>query len=103
MREEVTVAVVVHDVRDDLLVGRVVLDLGARLEEMTLADHPLMSLEALGHKAVPRAVGKDVVAAHAQHRLHACSRLHTMRTSPRPKTATSSAVRSMSSSVTGRK
>ena len=102
--EEVLVAVVEHDVRDDLLVGRVILDLGARLEEMPLADHLLVALQSRGHEAVPRAVGKDVVATHAQHRFH-CARScrHAMRTSPRPNTATSSAVRSMSSSVTGRK
>src|ERR1700693_2862110 len=101
MREEVSIGVPEHDVRDDLLKVGVVLDLCARLEEGALANHGLVSLEVLAHEPVPRAIWKDVLASHAQHLLRGHG--HTIRTRPRPNPAMSSAVRSMSSSRTGRK
>src|ERR1700693_3538214 len=100
MCEEVAAGVAEHDVRNDLLKIGVVLDLGARLEEVALANHGLVPLEGLADEPMPRAIGKDVLASHAQHLLggHA----HTIRTRPRPNTAISSAVRSLSSSRTRR-
>src|SRR5438477_1550421 len=102
MSQEVAIAVPEHDVRDDLLEARVVLHFGARLEEVALADHTLMAFEVVGHETVPCAVGKDVLPPHHQDLL--CRDRHgTIRTRPRPNTAMSSAVRSTSSSGTGRK
>src|ERR1700688_1245223 len=101
MCQKVPALVPEHDVRDDLLKIRIVLDLCARHEEMALANYRLVTLQVLAHEPVPRAVGKDVLALHAQHLLR--SHGQTIRTRPRPKTAISSAVRSMSSSPTGRK
>src|SRR5260370_27009288 len=101
MREEVSIRVPEDDVWNDLLKVGIVLDLGARLEEVALADHRLVTLEVVAHEAVPGAVGKDVLPLHAQHLFG--RRRHTIRTRPRPNTAISSAVRSMASSRTGRK
>src|SRR6266852_3902648 len=105
MCEQVTVAVAEHDIRDDLLVARVFLDLGSRHELVTLADHRLTTVESVADEPVPRPIGKDVLAPHAQDLLR--QRPHAgaaaIRTRPRPNTATSSAVRSTCSSVTGRK
>src|ERR1700682_945936 len=104
MREEVAVPVSKNDVRDDLLKVGIVLDLGARLEEVALTDHGLKMLEVLAHKTMPRAVWKDVLAPDADHRLERVAQaVATIRIRPRPKTAISSAVRSMSSSAMGRK
>ncbi len=103
--QEVAIAVPENDVRNDLLVARVLLHLGARLEDVALADDRLVPVEVLADEPVPGAVGKDVLPAHAQHLLGGGGLHETgiIRTSPRPKTATSSAVRSMSSSRTSRK
>src|SRR5438270_12156861 len=105
VRDEIAIAMPEDDVRNDLLVARVILDLGARLEHVALSDDGLVAVEILTDEPVPRAVRKDVIAAHAQHLLRR-GRPHALgiiRTRPRPNTATSSAVRSMSSSATGRK
>src|ERR1700687_6185138 len=106
MRQQVAMAVPENDVRDDLLVARVVLDLGPRLEEVAFANHGLMPVELIADEAMPRPVGEDVHPPDAKHLLR--QRPHhagatAMRTRPRPKTAMSSAVWSTSSSVTGRK
>src|SRR5216683_3725672 len=105
MRKQVAMAVPENDVRDDLLVARVVLDLRPRLEEMPLANHRLVPVELIADEAVPRSIRKDVLTLHAQdllgRRSHAGAT--AIRTRPRPNTAMSSAVRSTSSSVTGRK
>src|SRR5260370_5350223 len=106
MREQVAIAVPEHDVRDDLLVAGVIVVLGPRHEQMALADHGLVPLELIADKAVPRAIREDVLPPDAEHLLR--ERTHhagaaAMRTRPRPNTAISSAVRSTSSSVTGRK
>src|SRR5712691_1633416 len=106
MREEVAVPVTEDDVRDDLLVARVVLDLGPRHELVLLADHRLIAVEVVADEAMPRAIGEDVLPPHAEDLLsrgpHGVGRA-AIRTRPRPNTATSSAVRSTSSSVTGKK
>ncbi len=52
------------DVGDDLLEARVVLHLGARLEEMALANDALVAVEVVGDEPMPRAVGKHVRAPH---------------------------------------
>src|SRR5216684_1601638 len=106
MREQVTIAVPEYDVRDDLLVAGVILDLGPRHEEVALADHGLMPLELIADEAVPRPIREDVLPPDAEDLLRECTHhagAAAMRTRPRPKTAMSSAVRSTSSSVTGRK
>src|SRR5260370_23248862 len=99
MRQQVAMAVLEGDVRDDLLVVRVVLDLGPRLEEVALANHGLVPVELIADEAMPGTVRKDVLPFDAEHLLR--QRPHAgaaaMRTRPRPKTATSSAVRSTSS------
>src|SRR5579872_4898099 len=100
MREQVAISVAEYDVRDDLLKGRVVLDLVAWLEEVVLADHTLVALQVVADEAVPRAVRKDLVPPDDEDLLAHCC---IIRTNPRPNTATSSAVRSTSSSRTGRK
>src|SRR5258708_15975820 len=100
VREEIPAGVAKHDVRDDLLKARIVLDLRARLEEVALANHGLVSLQVLADEPMPRAVGKDVLATHAQHLLGGHG--HTIRTRPRPNTAISSAVPSIPSSHTSR-
>src|SRR5258708_23956409 len=106
MGEQVTMSVREHDVRDDLLIVRVVLDLRSRLECVMRADHRLVPIEPLADEVVPRTVRKDVLPPDAEHLLR--KRTHhagaaAMRTRPRPNTAISSAVRSTSSSLTGRK
>src|SRR6266849_1048865 len=101
MCQQVAMAVPENDVRDDLLVARVVLDLGPILEDMPLADHRLMPLELIADESMPCPVREDVLPLDAQHLLR--QRPHhagaaAMRTRPRPNTAISSAVRSTSSS-----
>ena len=91
-----------NDVGDDLLIGRVVLDLGARLEEVPFSDRLLVPVQVFAHESVPGAVGKDVLPFHAQDLLRRDPH-GTIRTRPRPNTAISSAVLSTSSSRTGRK
>src|SRR5438309_7794450 len=106
MREQISIAMAEDDVRNDLLEARVVLNCRTGHEQVTLADHRLVAIQLLADEAVPRPVGKDVLSPHAQDLLrrggpHAGAA--AMRTRPRPNTAISSAVRSTSSSVTGRK
>src|SRR5205807_8446759 len=103
VRQEVPVAVAKDDVRNDLLVRRVVLDLRPRPERVALADHRLKTIQVLADESMPRAVGKDVVPLHAQDLLVRRFQSPAIRIRPRPKTAISSAVRSTSSSRTGRK
>src|SRR5260370_26610004 len=69
MRQQVPIAVPEHDIRDDLLVSGVVLDLGPRHEEMPLTDHRLRPVELIADEAVPRAIREDVLALDAQHLL----------------------------------
>src|SRR5437660_7310165 len=102
MSQEVPIGVPENDIRDDLLEIRVVLHLGPGLEEVAIADHALVALEVVGDETMPRAVGKDVLPPDHQD-LFGGDRHGTIRTSPRPNTAISSAVRSMSSSRIGRK
>src|SRR5712692_3791631 len=106
MREQVTIAVPEYDVRGYLLVAGVILDLGPRQEGVALADYGLVLRELIADEAVPRPIREDVLPPDAEHLLR--KRTHhagaaAMRTRPRPNTAMSSAVRSTSSSLTGRK
>src|SRR5258708_3448439 len=106
MRQEVTVPVAEHDVRDDLLVARVVLDLRAGHELVLLANHRLIAVEVVADEAMPGPVREDVLPPHAEDLLRGCPHdagRAAILTRPRPNTAMSSAVRSTSSSVTGRK
>src|SRR4029077_19439318 len=106
MSEEVAVSVAEHDVRDDLLVARVVFDLGPRHELVLLANHRLIPVELVADEAMPRPIGEDVLPPHAQDLLRGCPHgvgRAAILTRPRPNTAMSSAVRSTSSSVTGKK
>src|SRR4029077_17031678 len=106
MSQKVTVSVAEHDVRDDLLVARVVLDLRPRHELVLLANHRLIAVEVAADEAMPRPTRKDVLPPHAQNLLRGCPHgvgRAAILTRPRPNTAMSSAVRSTSSSVTGKK
>src|SRR3989442_7917324 len=89
------------DVGNDLLEGWIVLHLGSRLEEVLVADRLLMALQVFSHETVPGPVWKHVLALHDENLLGGDAH-GTMRTRPRPNTAISSAVRSTSSSRTGR-
>src|SRR5260370_40909756 len=105
MREEVAVSVAEHDVRDDLLVARVVFDLRAGHELMLLANHRLIAVKVIADEAMPRPIREDVLPPDAEDLLrgrpHGVGRAAIL-TRPRPNTAISSAGRSTSSSVTRR-
>src|SRR5260370_6327550 len=105
MRQQVAMAVPENDVGDDLLIARVVLALRPRFERVARSDHGLVPIEPLADEVVPRAIRKDVLPLDTQDLLgcHSHAGATAMRTRPRPNTAISSAVRSTSSSVTGRK
>src|SRR4029077_20162795 len=106
MGEEVPIPVAEHDVRDDLLVARVVLDLSPRHELVLLANHRLIAVELVADEAMPRPIRKEALPPHAQDLLRGCPHgvgRAAILTRPRPNTAMSSAVRSTSSSVTGKK
>src|SRR5260370_23057014 len=95
MREEVAVSVAEHDVRDDLLVARVVLDLRAGHELMLLANHRLIAVEVIADEAMPRPIRKDVLPPDAEDLLRGCPHgvgSAAILTRPRPNTAMSSAV-----------
>ena len=77
MRQEVSIAVAKHHVRDDLLVAWVVLDLGPRHEEVMLANDRLVAVKTVADEAMPRAVWKDVLPLDAEHLLRRCS--HSLR------------------------
>src|SRR6266550_3719198 len=100
--QEVAVVMPEDDVGNDLLEGWIVLHLGSRLEEVFVADRLLMALQVFSHETVPGPVWKHVLALHDENLLGGDTH-GTMRTRPRPNTAISSAVRSTSSSRTGRK
>jgi len=55
-----------NHIGDDLLVVRIVLDLGSRHEEVLVANHLLVPLESIADEAVPCAIRKDVLALHAK-------------------------------------
>src|SRR5260370_27086473 len=106
MREEVAVSVAEDDVRDDLLVARVVLDLRARHELMLFANHRLIAVKVIADEAMPGPIREDVLSPDAEDLLPGCPHgvgTAAILTRPRPNTAISSAVRSTSPAPTGRK
>src|SRR4029077_20821627 len=106
MSEEVAVSVAEQDARDDLLVARVVFDRGPPHEPGRLRHPRLIPVELVADEARPRPIGEDVLPPHAQDLLRGCPHgvgTAAILTRPRPNTAMSSAVRSTSSSVTGKK
>lgn len=103
MGQQVAIVMSEDDVRNDLLKRRIVFDLASRLEEVALANDFLVPVEIRGHEPVPRRVREDVFSPDAEDLLGGRAQLAIKRTSPRPKTAISSAVRSISSSRTGKK
>src|SRR5260370_39086066 len=66
MREEVAVSVAEHDVRDDLLVARVVFDLCAGHELMLLASHGLIPITLIADESMPGPIREDVLPQAAQ-------------------------------------
>src|SRR5260370_21956243 len=106
MREEVAVSVAENDVRDDLLVARVVLDLRARHELMLFANHRLIAVKVIADEAMPGPIREDVLSPDAEDLLRGCPHgvgTAAILTRPRPNTAINSAGHPTTSSLTGTK